>query len=513
MKKIFFFLFLYSLGFAQSLEQRLQDHIHYDPDAPNYIGHIAIPMDRPIDSSTFIHVKFALEFFKKKGVRFILLKLDTPGGEVFSAQKIAHHLQMSDIQNHIPVVAYIDNWAISAGAMLAYSSRFIGITPQASMGAAEPVHMAGERMEAASEKINSAIRSEFRNLATFYNRNPYIAEAMVDKDLILVRRNGEVVKLKNENEIQSSDEVITEKGKLLTLDAEKLMHYGVADFEVPVHDFTLPITEADSQKSQWPAGTFPLFQQPFFKKIPNAVIIEFQDWRVGLFSILSHPVVASFLFIGMMIGFYIEINTPGFGIFGSIGIVCLALILLSGFSVYAINWIELIILIAGIIFLAVELFIIPGFGVIGMVGILLIIAGIFALMLPNLNQIEFSAKGLYSLAAIDFLHSLLWLCGAFVVGFIIIVLLAKYVMPRSGLFLRLVLRNEQTCKEDHVTGSKSKDFPKVGDRAEAYTPLRPSGKIMIGKDIFDALAEGGFIDKGEKVIISRLDGNKIFVRK
>lgn len=202
-----------------------------------------------------------------------------------------------------------------------------------------------------------------------------------------------VVKLKNENEIQSSDEVITEKEKLLTLDAEGLMHFGVADFEVPVEALATPISAKDIQKGQWPASNSPVFQQPFFKKIPNAVILEFDDWRIGLFSILAHPIVASFLFIGMMIGFYIESNTPGFGVPGSIGIACLALILLSSFSIYAINWIELIILIAGIILLAVEIFLIPGFGVAGIIGILLIIAGLFALILPNLHQVEFSMKG------------------------------------------------------------------------------------------------------------------------
>lgn len=117
------------------------------------------------------------------------------------------------------------------------------------------------------------------------------------------------------------------------------------------------------------------------------------------------------------------------------------------------------------------------------------------------------------MAAIDFLHSLLWLCGAFIIGFIIIVILAKFVMLRFSLFSRLVLQSEQQSKEGFVAGLKKEDLPKEGTEGKAYTTLRPSGKIIIGDDIFDAMAEGGFIDKGEKVIISRLDGNKIFVRK
>ena len=167
---------------------------------------------------------------------FIILELNTPGGEVYAAQRISDALQDFDTQYNIPTVAFIDNWAISAGAMLAYSCRFIGIVKDASMGAAAPVFISGGAMEAAPEKINSALRSDFSNRAGFYNRNPLIAEAMVDKDIILVVRHGEVVKLENEEQIELSgpdpDIVITTKGKLLTLDAKAMLEYGVADFAV-----------------------------------------------------------------------------------------------------------------------------------------------------------------------------------------------------------------------------------------------------------------------------------------
>ena len=107
---------------------------------------------------------------------------------MFAAQQISDALKELDTQYGIPVVAYINNWAISAGAMLAYSCRYIVVVKDASMGAAAPV-IASEtgEMKEASEKINSAMRADFAGgRARFFDRNPNIAEGMVDKDLILV---------------------------------------------------------------------------------------------------------------------------------------------------------------------------------------------------------------------------------------------------------------------------------------------------------------------------------------
>ena len=162
----------------------------------NRVGHLKLEMNQAIDISTYLYVKFGMEHFEKENCNVILLELNTPGGEVFAAQKIAYLLQKSKI----PVVAYINNWAISAGAMLAYSCPFIVTTRSASMGAAEPIITKQEGMESAPEKVKSALRSEFFNLAEFHHRNPYIAEKMVDKDILLVKRQQEILKLNDPSE-------------------------------------------------------------------------------------------------------------------------------------------------------------------------------------------------------------------------------------------------------------------------------------------------------------------------
>ncbi len=491
-------------------EDNLSEVITYSDTEENLIGYISIEKERAIDQSTYIYVKFALKEFIEKGVRFVVLNLNTPGGEVLAALKIVDLLQKLDIQHHIPVIAFIDDWAVSAGAMLAYGCRFIGAQPQSLMGAAEPVIMGKEgKMESASEKVNSALRAEFANLASFYGRDPLIAEAMVDKDLILVWRDHQVVQLRSMDEITGDDIIITEKGKLLTLNGKELMTFGVADFQVPIVPLP-PITNEEQKKGVWPAKKSLVFQQHYLKHIPHAIMIEYKDWRVGFFSLLTHPVIASLLFMGLIIGLYIEINTPGFGVPGSIALACLALILLSSFASHAFNWIEIIILCAGLILLALELFVIPGFGITGILGIILTIIALFALMLPGIDRLNFLDPETFRLVGMAFAERLAWLCGGLLVAIVIIILLARFFSHRYFRFSKLVLKGEQ---EGYVAGIPQGEMPEKGAHGATFTPLRPSGKVEIGGKLFDAVTLGGFLEKNRSIEVVRVEGSKVVVKE
>lgn len=277
------------------LQQNLEDHIHYSSDGPNYIGHIYIGgHDAQISQGTFIYVKKALEHYRDNiHPIFIILELDTPGGQVFAAQKISDALKEIDTNDGIPVIAYINNWAMSAGAMLAYSCRYIVTVKDGSMGAAQPVTQTGE---ATSEKVNSAMRADFRARADFYDRNPLIAQAMVDADMILVMREGKIIELASNDEIKTTDRVITRKGKLLTLDSQEMIDLKVADIRL-LPSKLVPATSEQLKSGQWRGDQMLLFSDPFFKQIPNPIIISYQmDWKTRFFSFLSNPIVSSILF-------------------------------------------------------------------------------------------------------------------------------------------------------------------------------------------------------------------------
>ncbi len=449
--------------------------IPYNAEGPNPVGYLSIGKDRGIDQSTYLYVKFALDEFKQKKVPFIVLHLDTPGGEVFASMKIADLLQKIDADDHIPVVAFIDNWAISAGAMLAYSCRYIGTVKTGSMGAAEPVTSGQDgKMESASEKVNSALRAEFANLASSYGRNPWLAEAMVDKDLIVVRRKGEIIKLDQENQIRSSDQIISKPGKLLTLNAEQLVEYGVADFSV----------------------ASALTQEPFFAKIPQLEYVTYQNWKITFFSFLSHPLIAALLFMGLMLGIYMEVQHPGFGFPAILGLSCLSLVLLSAFADHAIHWLEVIALVTGLGLLCIELFLIPGFGVTGILGIVLILVGLMTLMTPRLPTFSLS----WNIGSEVILQRLAYLSAALIATVAFILTLGRRFAWRSPFILKEV-----------ESPPLPSEFPPIGAKGEAYTQLRPSGKVKISGQLYDAISEWEFIEKGTPIIILRQEGNKVVV--
>ncbi|ADI38570.1 NfeD family protein [Waddlia chondrophila] len=506
---------------SPGLAGQLEKAIHYQGDEENRIGLIHVDdKNAQISQSTWIYIKSALEYYKKRKPSFIILELNTPGGEVFASQKISDALKEIDTQQGIPVVAFINNWAISAGAMLAYSCRFIAVTKDASMGAAEPV-FAGEggKMETAPEKVNSALRTDFANRASFFGRNPDIAEAMVDKDIILVYRHGRVVRLDSEEKIRTKgpapDEIISAKGKLLTLSAEEMMKYGVADIKLnPVR--TDVISDAEREKGEWPASKMLLFQDPFFKNIPHAVVDEYQmDWKTRFLSFLSKPAVASLLFLGMMIGLYVEFNSPGFGLPGSIGLLCLFLIMLSSYALEVANTLEVILLLVGVLFIALDFFLIPTFGILGVMGVLFFFIGLFGMMLPGIESVdfEFDTQTLNAAGEV-FVQRLAWLCGSLVLSIIGIALLSRYALPAFAGFTPLILAgSEENKDEGYVSGIDPKTLPQPGVEGVAMTTLRPAGKVEINRKIYDAITPGGYIEKGEPIKVERLDGGVVVVNK
>lgn len=491
----------------KTLEKSMRETIKFGEDP--LVGYLSIGMEQPISQSTVIQVQFALDYFVKRKASCIVLHLNTPGGEVFSALKIAEMLQKVDIVNKIPVIAYVDNWAVSAGALLAYSCRYIVNTETAIMGAAEPIIQSGEAPKPASEKINSALRAEFANTASFWKRNPNIAEAMVDKDIILVVRNYELVRLEHEKQIKESDRIISRKGKLLTLRAQEMYELAVSN---AILSREASAGDEVANVEEWPADKSPVFSLPYLKEQTHATMIAHNDWRISFFSFLTHPAVASLLFLGLLVGFYLEFNTPGFGLFGSIGLVCLFFILLTSFALHAVSLLEIIIIIVGLGLLAVELFFIPGFGWAGISGIVLTLGGLILLMLPSVGSLDPLQFDSFLLIINAMMDRLLWIFGGIVVGIALIIVLAKFFSHRILNLSKLVLRGEMLSSEG-FTAHGHIDLPDEGTMGESYSALRPSGKVKIGNHVYEAVSETGFIDAGKPISVRKKAGNRVVVRE
>ena len=515
MRYLFFlWIWLCSLGHADDrLDQSLHEHIPYDARGPNRVGYLYIGgHEDQISQGTYIYVKNALEYFKNTvHPIFIILELDTPGGQVFPAQKISDALKEMDTHFDIPVVAFINNWAMSAGAMLAYSCRYIVTVKDGSMGAAKPVTTAGE---ATSEKINSAIRADFAGRAGFFDRNGLIAEAMVDPDSVLVVRDQKILELGSDDLILPTDTVITRRGKLLTLTSEQMLDLGVANLRLLPRKL-IEITDQEKRAGEWPASKMLLFTYPFFEQIPGAVIHAYQmDWKARFFAFLSNPVVSSLLFLGLIIGFYIEISTPGFGVAGGMAVICLSLIILANFALQASGWLELIFLTVGVGLVLFELFVIPGFGVAGVIGIILTLVGLLGLLLPGLKEVHFDfSTGTLNAAGEYVLERLAWLCCALILGVVGMAILARYLVPRWSIFSPLVHHGQQESARGYVAGHAPENLPPIGSEGIVVSPLRTAGKVQIGGEIYDAVSSGCFIDKGSKIRVIGIEGSKMIVEE
>ncbi len=530
MKYFYFFLLLLSSFYLQAdeyegrmtqeLEDKLKEHIHFPENGPSTIGHLLIGgKQEAISQSTWIYVTSALNYYKEHKPACIVLELDTPGGEVFAAERISEALKELDTQHNIPVIAYINNWAISAGAMLAYSCRYIVIEKDASMGAAEPVYMGSEgKTESASEKVNSALRSDFANRAKYFKRNPFLAEAMVDKDIILVKRHGEIIKLDSAEQIRKTDAdpdiVINAKGKLLTLNADQMMEYAVADYMFAPEKRPVR-TEQEEASGIWPVAKSPFSQISFFNR-PAVSIDSFRmNWQTRFLAFLSSPAVSSLLFLGLIIAFYMELSTGGFGVAGAVGLICLFLVLLSSFALEAIHWLEPILLLFGLFLVLLEVFFFPTLGILGIVGAIFMLMGLAGMMLPGISSVSFEGNRINA-AGEYVLNRLAWLSGAFLVAMGIIAVLSRFMWPKFAIMQRIVLTDASRSKaalEGTLQKTVLTELPAVGTEAVVVAALRPAGKIYVAGSEFDAQSSGSFISEGAKVKVMYIEGSKVIVEE
>lgn len=474
------------------------------------IGYLTIDSEQGISKATWVYIKTALDYFKEQKPLFILLNINTPGGELAACQKIGDALRDMDLKEGIPIVAVINKRALSGGALISYSCRFIYGVEDASMGAATPVFsVPNQGMKKAPEKIVSVVRTEFANAAKLFGRSPVIAEAMVDESLLVVIREGKAKVLLNEEQIGPKDVIVSTSGMLLTLNSDEMIAYHVADGLIP---YTLSEEQGAMSKEQWTFSEEALSKITYFEAfLNNKVITKPKDWKVEILVFLSSSFVSSILLLGLLLGVYIEFQTPGFGVAGSIALLCLCLMTLTGFSIDAIHWLEYAFLGIGILLLFLELFVIPGFGVIGAIGIVAFFIGTALLYLPNRDWIpEFIQTGNMGISGQVFLNKLWWFFGTIVVFVILLITLSRFLQKKAQSFSYLVLNSEQN-KEMGFESSGGILNELINEEGSAYSSLRPSGKVEINGMFYEALSEGVFVQKGSLVKVIQVRGKTLIV--
>jgi len=368
-----------------------------------------VPIQNTIDLGIPAFVKRAIDTAEKDDAKLIIFDIETFGGRVDAATQVKDAISGTDIQT----IAFINRRAISAGSLIALSCDKIYMTSGATIGATSVVDMSGEKQ---AEKSQSYMREEMAATAEQSGKNTAIARGMVDEELSFeyLVVDGDSMKV---DDIEGRKE-----GKLITLTTELALKYKIADgTSESIEDILLDLS------------------------IENYDIITLdENWSEDLVRILTDPVVSSLLTTFGTIGIISELYSAGWGIGGTIGIICLTLALGAGYLTKLASATDLLIIFSGLTLLLVEFVAIPGFGVFGIVGLVILFYGLYLLLIPDVPV----SDEIYS-AALD---GFAW---AIVGGVIILIMLIRLI-SQSKVFQKFITTdsNKETLKDNYDKRSK-----------------------------------------------------------
>lgn len=440
------------------------------------------------------------------GADYLIIEVNTYGGRVDSADDIGTYL-IQDVPDGVHTVAYVNTKAISAGAMVSVSCKDIIMRENTTIGCSAPIIMGSSEMgEAEREKSESFVRSMFSRAAQANGYPEALLIAMVSQDIevwqVENKQSGRMEYYEKEylpNDPNAYDlgnkKLVVKEGELLTLTDQDALEYGIARAVVDDLD---GIREFLAERD---GVTFS----------DNMIRLETM-WSEKMVSWLTSPMVVSILILGIMLGIYVEFNSPGLGLPSLLAIVCLVILVGSRYLIGMANWIEIALLCLGFILIMVEVFVIPGFGVAGFSGIICIIAGLLAMWVKNTPDEIPWPKGQAAWSV--FSDGLFGMALGFLLFIIVAAVLAKY-MDRMPVLKRFVLKSAVTGRQTAVSQTFEQQSTKldlsIGQTGVVVTPLRPAGKAQFGSSIVDVVADGGFIDKDKPVRILEVHGNHVVV--
>ncbi|MFL2996436.1 MAG: NfeD family protein [Cytophagales bacterium] len=408
-----------------------------------------------IDPRTNRYTKLLLEEASEKDYDIIIIEMDTYGGAVNDADDI--RTRILDFEK--PIYVWINKDAASAGALISIATDSIYMSSGASIGAATVVTGDGTQ---APDKYQSYMRSIMRSTAEAKGRDPKIAEAMVDEDI----------------EVDS----ISAEGKVITFSTQEAIKFGFCDAELN------SIEEILERQN-----------------INNYNITKYELGSTeDIISFFLNPVVSSVLILLILGGLYFEMQTPGVGFPIVASITALVLYLVPYYlNGVAENW-EILLFFIGIIFIALEVFVIPGFGVFGVLGLFASLSSLILIMLNN-DMFDFTFVLSRDLIA----SSLSVFISVFSFG--LLVLFGGIKLTDSEAFKKIALNETQEKGKGYVSKKYSDNLLNV--KGKSFTILRPSGKVIIDENIYDASTSGEYIEKNKKIIVTNNEGSSLKVKK
>ncbi len=404
--------------------------------ASSYLVKISGDIDRPLAA----YVESSLVRAGKEGAGGVVFLIDTPGGRVDAAIRISDAI----LNSPLPTLAVVQN-AFSAGALISLSAEQIAMLPGSEIGAAMPISISPiKKPSPVDRKYISAFKGKFRSVAESRGRPVELAEAMVDPEMVV--------------------KGLAAKGEPLTLSAAKAVELHVADFEAASIRDALAKAGFDGD----------------VKELPLPVSIK-------LARVLTSIYVAPLLLALGLLGVFVEIITPGFGVPGALGALFLGLYFAGGLLSGASGLLPIVLFLAGLGLLLAEAFVIPGFGVAGIGGILALGVSIY---LTFGDQAMLAGSIAVIVTALGLITALRYL-------------------PRTRAASALVLGgaiNAQAPPNERLQVLN-------GAIGTAMTDLRPAGIARFGEKKVDVVSDGDYIPRGSRVRVIEVEGVRVVVRR
>ena len=409
-----------------------------------------IRLDQDIDKSSQRLVVTGLQKAKAAGADYVILDLDTYGGAVDAADSI----RSSILHYEKPVIAFINMQAASAGALISIACDSIYMRTGSTMGAATVVNQSGEVMP---DKYQSFMRGMMRSTAQANGRDPHVAESMTDTANVLSLTPTEAIAVG--------------------------FCEGICESEV----------EVAQKVSQ-----------------DNVFVIKDMDddmsWLDKLIQFLLNPILQSIFLMMIMGGIMVEIRTPGIGLPLLTAVIGALLYFAPGYLGHLVSYWEILLFFIGLVLIAIELFVIPGFGVCGISGIIAVVVSLAFAMIDNAELFQWDGT-------LD-LQPLLMPLGLVIISasaavFGSVWLVKKLYVTRS--FDHIALRQELKA-HDGFTGVATGYESLVGEQVTVFTDMRPSGRVMTcdGRIVEAVLKYGGYASKGESLTVVSVEQGRLY---
>jgi membrane-bound serine protease (ClpP class) len=478
---------------------------------PEYQRPCVIRFEGVIDEINGDFLRSRLARARSAGADLLILEIDSPGGLVSESLALAEALRDIDWAY---TVAWIPREAISGAALMSLGCDEIVMGEQARFGDAGPIEfdplLASFRH--APAKIKSMLVRHARDLAVAKGRPPELAEAMVDENAVVYTRvTGDPaaggkrefrVVLLDENTTDPQDaarrdgvdtndwSMVAETGKdrILTVNGAVAVELGLANY------LSKDMAELISN----------------LKAKGEPVVYEY-NFADRVVAWLTHPLITALLVIVGLIALYIELSAPGLGLGGLLAGLCAALFFWSRFFGGTAGWLEVILFLAGVVFVLMELFVLPGFGVSGILGLILLLTSLVMAMqdfvIPG-NESQWK----------ELTQTLCLVLGSFCVFLVG----AAFISRRLGsipVLGSLALKPPEERQETFVDKETGKRTPQphplvaVGDWGLAETLLRPAGRALFNGRSIDVVSDGSFVAPGAQIRVVDISGNRILVER